>query len=309
MLRQKISLPKKKGAIMKLMLAIKIILISFIFGGCSVYMAAKQPDKKDTSLLKRGTPRKHVIAEFGKPVYTIEKDDGCKKDVFVFVQGYSDGEKAGRAFFHGAADFFTLGLWEVVGTPAETLADGTEVKVEVDYDANDRVDQIFVLKGDEQIKGVDSKAIPIERLEKDGDFTTINLLNHTYHMGDDNVSRFNNPKPQGTVFEGGFNIADTDLSIILITIWVSDMKPYNHTEFLRGNYKTKLVINDSKIAILNDYISGTKDKDIIEEITIGVDKKIVRKGYNEIKINAGLRLDKNNYDDFEIHRIIVRYKR
>ena len=86
------------------------------------------------------------------------------------------------------------------------------------------------------------------------------------------------------------------------------MVPKNHKQFLRGNLKTKLVINDSKIGILNNYISGTKDKAIIKQITIAVDKNIVKKGYNEIKIISGFRLDKNNYDDFQIHKIIVRYK-
>lgn len=144
--------------------------------------------------------------------------------------------------------------------------------------------------------------------EEDADFITINLLDHIYHMGDDNVSRSENTKPQGIVFESKFNITDSNLSAVFVTIWVSDMVPKNHKQFLRGNYKTKLVINDSKIGILNNYISGTKDKAIIKQITIAVDKHIVKKGYNEIKIISGFRLDKNNYDDFQIHKMIVRYK-
>jgi len=148
----------------------------------------------------------------------------------------------------------------------------------------------------------------IERSEEDADFTTINLLDHAFHMGDNNVSRFRNPKPQGIVFEGRFNITDTNLSTIFITIWVSDLVPKNHNQFLRGYYKTKLLINDSEIGVLNNHISGIKDQSKIEQITIGVDKHIVKKGYNEIKIIAGYRGDKNNYDDFQIHKIIVRYK-
>ena len=97
-----------------------IIIIIFMFGqGCSVYMAANQPDKKDVSVFNVGTPRTHVIAEAGSPRYTKENADGTLTDTFVFVQGYSSGSKAGRALFHGAADFLTLGLWEVIGTPVE----------------------------------------------------------------------------------------------------------------------------------------------------------------------------------------------
>lgn len=142
---------------MRLKVALIVIIIFMLGQGCSVYMAASQPDKKDVSVFNVGTPRTHVIAEAGKPVYTKENSDGTLTDTFVFVQGYSSGAKAGRAFFHGAADVLTLGLWEVIGTPVEAVADGTEVKVQVEYDANERVQNIIALTGDEALKGVDSK--------------------------------------------------------------------------------------------------------------------------------------------------------
>jgi hypothetical protein len=135
-----------------------VIIFSLVSStGCSVYMAAKQPEKKDVSVLNRGTSRNHVIAELGSPAHTTIDDEGQKCDVFLFVQGYSSGAKAGRALFHGAADVLTLGLWEVVGTPVETVASGDEVKCEVFYDENDCVDHIKVLKGESELKGVNSK--------------------------------------------------------------------------------------------------------------------------------------------------------
>jgi len=142
---------------MKLKLAF-IVIIIFMFGqGCSVYMAANQPDKKDVSVFNVGTPRTHVIAEAGRPLHTKEKADGTLTDTFVFVQGYSSGSKAGRALFHGAADVLTLGLWEVIGTPVEAVADGTEVKVEVEYDANEKVQNVISLTGGEELDGVDRR--------------------------------------------------------------------------------------------------------------------------------------------------------
>src|SRR4029079_11745880 len=86
--------------------------------GCAVYMAANQPEKKDVGVFKPGTPRSTVLAELGTPVETTMRG-GAKVDVFNFTQGYSNLEKGGRAVLHGAADVFTLGLWEVVGTPIE----------------------------------------------------------------------------------------------------------------------------------------------------------------------------------------------
>ena len=123
-----------------------MIMMILITQGCSVFMAAKQPPKKNMNVLSAGTSRATVIAELGQPILTEINPDGNKVDIFKFVQGYSKGVKASRALFHGVADFFTLGLWEVIGTPAESIANGTEVKVQVTYDANGRVLEISGLQ-------------------------------------------------------------------------------------------------------------------------------------------------------------------
>ncbi len=114
-------------------------------------MSANQPDKQDVSVLQNGTYRGKVLAELGQPVAT-EKRKGSRVDVFNFVQGYSDGAKVGRAALHAAADVFTLGLWEVVGTPIEAVADGSEVQVEVVYDDEDKVSEVRALKGEEKLQ-------------------------------------------------------------------------------------------------------------------------------------------------------------
>jgi len=41
----------------------------------------------------------------------------------------------------------TAGLWEVVATPIETIADGTAMKVEVTYDVDERVKLVSYLAG------------------------------------------------------------------------------------------------------------------------------------------------------------------
>jgi hypothetical protein len=119
-----------------------IILLS---SGCSVFMAAKQPDKKNVDLFKIGTPRSMLLAEFGMPT-VAELRDGKKYEIYKFIQGYSAGAKAGRAVFHGAADVLTFGLWEVIGTPVEGTFSGDEMAYEVRYDDESRVDQIIALK-------------------------------------------------------------------------------------------------------------------------------------------------------------------
>ena len=121
-------------------------LIVFIASGCSVYMAAHQPDEKDLSVLNRGTPRMQVIAELGTPSFSEEKN-GKRAELYMFKQGYSSGNKMGRAFFHGAADVVTLGLWEIIATPTESYASGTDMSIEVIYDATDKVETYQVLRG------------------------------------------------------------------------------------------------------------------------------------------------------------------
>ena len=121
-----------------------ILIICLITSGCSVFMAAKQPGKKNVALFKAGTPRSILLAEFGNPIVSEERN-GKKYEIFKFVQGYSAGAKAGRAVFHGAADVLTLGVWEVVGTPTEGVFSGKELSYEVSYDENNRIDSVINL--------------------------------------------------------------------------------------------------------------------------------------------------------------------
>lgn len=124
-----------------------LALLSVLLTGCSVFMAAKQPEKKDIDLLQPGTTRAQMISEFGAPVVS-EFKDGKRYEIFKFVQGYSTGAKAGRAFFHGAANVVTLGLWELVGTPTEITFSGDEMAFQVKYDENDVVEEVAIIKKD-----------------------------------------------------------------------------------------------------------------------------------------------------------------
>lgn len=110
-------------------------------------MAAHQPDEKNLDVFAAGTPRSFVLAEIGQPQDT-EIRDGKRVDIFSFVQGYSKGNKTSRAFFHGAADVLTAGLWEVVGTPTESAFDGKKMAFEVTYDQSERVEKVVQLIGE-----------------------------------------------------------------------------------------------------------------------------------------------------------------
>ena len=126
-----------------------VLLVMAVGNGCSVYMATRQPDKKDLDVLAVGTPRAHLLAELGQPTVTEMRDDK-RVDVFSFVQGYSKGAKTGRAVFHGVADALTLGLWEVVGTPTEASFTGEKVAYEVTYGESDMVENVKQLLGQKE---------------------------------------------------------------------------------------------------------------------------------------------------------------
>ena len=127
--------------------------------GCSASMAAKGPKKKDISVLNVGTDRHRVVAELGAPVIA-EVVDGKKVDTFNFIQGSGGASKAGRSFFHGAADVLTVGLWELVATPLEGAIRGTEVQVVVYYDESDHISRTKVLEGAKKLKDVNSDNLP-----------------------------------------------------------------------------------------------------------------------------------------------------
>lgn len=116
--------------------------------GCSVFMAAQLPDKKDLNVLKPGVPRSVVVAEMGAPS-SYDELEGTRTEVYKFKQGYSTPNKISRAVFHGTADLFTWGLWEVVATPTEYCFSGTDTIVMVSYDAGNRVEKVQYVKGGE----------------------------------------------------------------------------------------------------------------------------------------------------------------
>ncbi len=130
----------------RLYLLVAVVSICSLTTGCAVYMAANQPGNKNFDLLKPGMPRDAIISEFGAPISTEEKD-GEKTDVYKFVQGYPQGEKAFRAVGHGTMDVLTLGLWEVIGTPAEGIMHGKDVALKVLYDKDNKVKTVIYLAG------------------------------------------------------------------------------------------------------------------------------------------------------------------
>ena len=118
---------------------------------CSIIKATEQPDKKDLGVLRPGMTRMAVVSELGLPMRQ-ESKNGCRTELYSFKQGYSKGAKFSRAVFHGAADVFTWGLWEIAAGPIEQYFNGEDMAVLVTYDGGDRIETIEYLKGGGQGK-------------------------------------------------------------------------------------------------------------------------------------------------------------
>jgi len=123
--------------------------LMFTLTGCSVFMAAKLPDKKNLEVFTPGVPRQVVLAEMGLPA-NYEDRNGVRSEVYKFKQGYSQQAKISRAVLHGTADIVTFGLWEAVGTPTEYYFSGTDTIVRVTYDCNERVSTVDYFRGGEK---------------------------------------------------------------------------------------------------------------------------------------------------------------
>ena len=108
-------------------------------------MAATKPPKKDLNVLNLGTPRDTILGEFDPPTSSVKNENGEVVETWSFKQGDSTGLKVGKTAFHAAADVATLGLWEVVGTPAEVIMEKDLRTYVVTFDEQEKVKAVKVL--------------------------------------------------------------------------------------------------------------------------------------------------------------------
>lgn len=116
-----------------------LIWLGISLSGCAVGMALHGKREPNLSVLRIGQDRQVVLVNLGEPAKT-SVSEGKKVDVFELERG--NAPSAGRAVGHGVMDVFTLGLWEVVGTPVEATV-GEKFTVVVEYDENDKVTQVY----------------------------------------------------------------------------------------------------------------------------------------------------------------------
>jgi len=121
----------------------KMLLCCLLLGslcGCSVGMALSGKPDPNLGAVKEKARRGEVELNLGgPPIRTMSLPNGKLLCVYKYSTG--DTPSPGRAIFHVFMDVFTLGLWEIIGTPVEGFTGNTHY-VSITYDDDDRVVEV-----------------------------------------------------------------------------------------------------------------------------------------------------------------------
>lgn len=101
---------------------------------CSVYMENTRPTPTDLVQFAPGTSRDDVLAKLGAPITSTPKPEGTSCDLYrLYTKGYGETGKIPITVLETAADFFTLGLAEIVLTPTEAMTKNDQHPVDFCY--------------------------------------------------------------------------------------------------------------------------------------------------------------------------------
>ena len=126
-----------------------LVAVLMMTSGCSVIMAASRSSYRgDVEVIKEGAPRAQVIAELGEPDSYSKIETGGFDDRYVLdPDAHRTWVKVATAIGHLGADFFTLCLWEFIGTPYEIAVRDKVVTYHLQYSAEGKLTAIEKIKG------------------------------------------------------------------------------------------------------------------------------------------------------------------
>ncbi|WP_373080240.1 hypothetical protein [Fusobacterium varium] len=108
-----------------------LVVIITNLSGCSAVMAAKGKKEASVSALQIGDTKNMVLAKIGyQPIRTYMDKN---KQIEIYEIEVGNEPSTGRAIAHGTLDLFTLGLWEVIGTPLEAT-NGEKSYLTIEYE-------------------------------------------------------------------------------------------------------------------------------------------------------------------------------
>ena len=126
-----------------------LTLVAMMTSGCSVIMAASRSSYRgDVEVIKEGAQRNQIIAELGQPDSYSKSETGGFDDRYVLdPDAHRTWVKVFTAIGHLGADFFTLCLWEFIGTPYEIAVRDKVVTYHLQYSPQGTLTSIEKIKG------------------------------------------------------------------------------------------------------------------------------------------------------------------
>ena len=117
-------------------------LAAVLLGSCSTVMEYNRPEATNLKQFYVGEKRVDVISNIGPPTTSVKDGDNSCDVYSLYTSGVSRAGKAGIIFVEGAADFLTLGLTEVIATPAEAASKSKRHTVMLCYSANESLSEV-----------------------------------------------------------------------------------------------------------------------------------------------------------------------
>ncbi len=115
---------------------------------CSAFMAGQRSTYKgDPAIIQVGADRMAVESALGAPDMAVSVDNGRTKVVYkIDPDAHSQAGRNAAVAWHLVADVFTLGLWEIVGTPSEMAARDKFTTYLIYYSKEGKIDQVETVK-------------------------------------------------------------------------------------------------------------------------------------------------------------------
>ncbi|MDB5386543.1 MAG: hypothetical protein JWM11_2189, partial [Planctomycetaceae bacterium] len=164
---------------------------------------------------------------------------------------------------------------------------------------------------------LDRLSIPLEQIRqiKPAYFgVELELEGRDIHLGDEVKSRFRTPVPCGTQWKRRFQLDSASTGRVRLRVRARNLEPSGPetrpTPLLNrlrsGELTTELHLNQKRIAILNEHLSGHGTEQVPQEILLNLSAESLRKGENLLEIQLKPSRDEvPEYDDWELFRLTL----
>ena len=127
---------------------LSLFIVGFWLAGCSAFMAGQRSTYKgDPNVIQVGADRMAVENTLGPPDMAVSVENGRTKVVYkIDPDAHSQAGRNSAIAWHIIADVFTLGLWEIVGTPAEVAAKDKFTTYLIYYSKEGKIEQVETVK-------------------------------------------------------------------------------------------------------------------------------------------------------------------